>query len=338
MERRSWLIMIVFYCKVQPYNYLEETNMCDCNNQDQMDQTAGFEKFLNELYQAKLLIPSGVKGVYGRGYWFEKIVQQFEKYVSKEAKDLNAEVMYFPPVINRAYYSKMDHIHNFPDLLGSVHSFTGNENQHKEMITKFEANEDWTNSLTPTDVMMVPAVCYPLYPASSGTLKAGGRLVDLNGYVFRHEPSIDPARMQLFRMREFVRIGTPDEASAHRDYWLKKGEEILKSLGLDIEVVVANDPFFGRGGRLRKATQREQVLKHEFVVPICNTMGPTAIGSVNYHLDSFGSKFDIRTSNGEIAHSACLGFGLERVTLALLKKHGLNVEQWPTDIKKILDL
>ena len=38
--------------------------------------------------------------------------------------------------------------------------------------------------------------------------------MDVFSYCFRHEPSVDPARMQMFRMREFVRIGEP--ADGHR--------------------------------------------------------------------------------------------------------------------------
>lgn len=303
-----------------------------------MDQSEVYKKFLNQLFEAKLLIPFGVNGVYGRGGEFEKIVMHFERYVSKEAAHFKAEVMHLPPLMSRFQYKKMEHIYNFPDLLGSIHSFVGSELQHKELLRKFETpEEDWSRDLSATDVMMAPAVCYPLYPTATGTLPAEGRTVDLNGFVFRHEPSIDPARMQIFRMREFVRIGTPAQAEGHREYWLKKGEEILKSLGLEVQVVVANDPFFGRGGKLRKASQREQVLKHEFVVPICGLTESTAVGSVNYHLDSFGSKFNIFTQDGQTAHSACLGFGLERVTLALLKKHGLKLSDWPEEVKALLE-
>src|SRR5206468_5935863 len=98
-------------------------------------------------------------------------------------------------------------------------------------------------------------------------------------------------RMQIFRMHEFVRLGTPSEALAHRNYWLEKGAEIFQSVGLAVKPVVANDPFFGRGGKVQKAIQREQTLKYEFVIPICSEDKPTAIGSCNYHLDHFGMAF-----------------------------------------------
>ena len=65
-----------------------------------------------------------------------------------------------------------------------------------------------------TDLVLTPAACYPVYPAlaARGPLPAGGLTVDAGGsYVFRHEPSGDPARLQMFHQREIVRIGEPDD-------------------------------------------------------------------------------------------------------------------------------
>jgi seryl-tRNA synthetase len=300
-------------------------------------QTA-YENYLNELFGAGLLIPSGVRGVYARSGTFENVIDQFENLVGRETRALNAEVLHFPPVFNRAHYCGTDHIYNFPDLMGSVHSFTGREAEHTELLHKFEHNEDWSHDLNATEVMLAPAACYPLYPSATGTLPEGGRLVDLKSFVFRHEPSDDPARMQSFRMHEFVRLGTPEQALAHRDFWLEKAQAILKSIGLPVEPIVANDPFFGRGGRVMKATQREQNLKYELIVPICSEEKPTAITSCNYHLDHFGAVFKINTADGEVAHSACMGFGLERIALALFKHHGIDTAAWPASVRKQLQL
>jgi seryl-tRNA synthetase len=105
-----------------------------------------------------------------------------------------------------------------------------------------------------------------------------------------------------------------------------------------VSPVIANDPFFGRGGKVQKVRQREQDLKYEFVIPICSDEKPTAIGSCNYHLDHFGAAFDIKSHGGEVAHSACVGFGLERVALALFKTHGLKLGGWPEDVRDVLGI
>ncbi|MGZ5103589.1 MAG: amino acid--[acyl-carrier-protein] ligase [Usitatibacter sp.] len=303
-----------------------------------LETADAYRLYQGELVAAGLLVPMGVRGVYGRGAAFERAIERFDALVTREGAKLAPEVMCFPPVFSRANYEKIDHIHNFPDLMGSLHTFTGGEKEHREMLGRFERKEDWSRDLSASRVMMTPAICYPLYPTATGTLPAGGRRVDLQGYAFRHEPSDDPARMQIFRMHEFVRLGTPDEALEHRQFWLAKGREIFDSVGLEVETVVANDPFFGRGGKVQKAIQREQNLKYEFVIPICSAEKPTAIASCNYHLDHFGVAFDIRTADGAVAHSACVGFGLERVALALFKTHGLEIGSWPREVRDVLDL
>jgi seryl-tRNA synthetase len=304
-----------------------------------MSLNEAYQHCQDELVTAGLLIRSGVPGLYGFSGVFEDVIERFELAVTKRAKPLKAEVMRFPAIINRKHYLQTTHIENFPDLMGSVQSFMGNEHDHAKLLDKRARGEDWTKDLLPTDVMLTPAACYPLYPTATGTtLSAEGRLVDLRSFVFRHEPSPDPARMQIFRQREFVRMGTAEQALEHRAYWLKTGTEILNSVGLQVESVVANDPFFGRGGRMMAAAQKEQDLKFELVHPVATTEKLTAITSCNYHLDHFGHSFDIKTADNEYAHTACIGFGLERIALALFMTHGFDPDHWPSDVKSVLAL
>ncbi len=297
-----------------------------------------YAKFQKELTDAGLLISLGAPGLYARSGVFEGVIEHFEALVTRMARHLAPEVMRFPPVISRHTYMRTDHIETFPDLMGSVHSFLGDGRDHAAMLEKNRCGEDWTKDLQPTAVMLSPAACYPLYPTATGTLPAGGRTVDLRSYVFRHEPSQDPARMQVFRQREFVRLGTPQQALEHRDYWVTRGTEILNAVGLDVQCVVANDPFFGRGGKIMAATQKEQALKYELVIPVASAEKPTAITSCNLHLDHFGRAFDIKSADGQVAHTACVGFGLERIALALFKTHGFETRAWPADVTTVLEM
>ncbi len=307
-----------------------------CLSQDQV--TAAYRSYRDEVVAAGLLIPLGVPGVYGRSGVFEGVVEHFERYVTRMGAPFAPEVMRFPPLLSRQHYLGTDHIQNFPNLMGSVHSFAGDDRGHQALLQKQEKGEDWTDDLTATDVMLTPAACYPLYPTARGTLPEGGRTVDLRSFVFRREPSVDPARMQIFRQREFVRLGTPEQARGHRDSWLERGEEMLRAAGLDVTRVVANDPFFGRGGRMMAAAQKEQDLKYELVVPVASAERPTAVASCNYHLDHFGHGFGIQTADGRPAHTACIGFGLERIALALFRAHGFDPARWPASVKRTLEL
>ena len=44
----------------------------------------------------------------------------------------------------------------------------------------------------------------------------------------------------------------------------------------------------------------------------------------------------MRTPDGEVAHSACFGYGLERITLALFATHGMDVAGWPGEVRSAL--
>jgi seryl-tRNA synthetase len=192
--------------------------------------------------------------------------------------------------------------------------------------------------LSMTEMVLVPAACYPAYPAMAlrGPLPREGATLDLGGcYVFRNEPSGDPARLQVFHQREMVRIGETEDVLAWRETWMNRAKEVFEQIGLSATLALASDPFFGRGGKLLAKNQREQSLKFEVLVPIAST-DPTAVSSFNFHREHFGSAFGIQLYDGKVANSACLGFGLERITLALFKAHGMDVGDWPREVRNRL--
>jgi seryl-tRNA synthetase len=235
-----------------------------------------------------------------------------------------------------ATFEKNGYLESFPDQMGSVHAFRGDEAAHGELLRRTESHEDRGPLLVTTDLVLCPAACHALYPTQSGTLPEGGRRFEIVGDCFRHEPSTDPFRMQSFRMHEFVYLGTPDGARAHRDDWIDRGLDVLNGLGLDATPVVANDPFFGRPGRMLAANQRSEELKFELVVPVFASGRPTAIASSNRHLDHFSRPFGIDTADGDVAHSACFGFGIDRIALALLEHHGTAADAWPGAVRSAL--
>ena len=160
----------------------------------------------------------------------------------------------------------------------------------------------------------------------------------MHSWCFRHEPSLDPARMQTFRVREFVRMGRDDQVLAFRESWFDRAQQFIEKLALPCAIDTANDPFFGRSGRLMAESQREQGLKYELLVPVSSEAKPTACVSFNYHLDHFGEAWQIELSDGTRAFSGCVGFGLERLALALFRHHGMDADAWPAHVRQILRL
>lgn len=294
--------------------------------------------FLDRLFESGLLIETGVDGLYGRGGRFEDVIAAFERLIDRYGAGDGAEAIRFPPGMNRAYFEKSGYMKSFPQLAGTVHSFCGNELDHIGLLKCMDADEDWTAEQKATDIVLTPAACYPLYPtiAKRGDLPEKGGLYDLQSYCFRHEPSNDPARQQLFRMREYVCMGSQEQVTDFRQTWMDRGQKIMAEVGLPVEIDVANDPFFGRAGKMLANNQRDQNLKFELLIPITSVAKPTACMSFNYHQDAFGTKWGLNLADGSVAHTACVGFGLERIALALFHHHGLDVDQWPASVRKAL--
>ncbi|MEO7433112.1 MAG: amino acid--[acyl-carrier-protein] ligase [Dokdonella sp.] len=288
--------------------------------------------FHDGLVAHGLIVPAGVQGIFGRGPVFEDILERFDRMVLDIGKSDGAQAMLFPPTIDRSIIEKTNYMESFPHLVGAVYSFFGKETESRKMAEQVKAGESWGDHLSMTHVCLNPAACYPVYPTFTGTVPAEGRLVTLVGWVFRHEPSIEPTRMQAFRIREYVRCGTPEQVVQWRDMWLQRGVQLLESLGLPARTDVASDPFFGKGGKMLATNQVDQQLKFEVLVPVISQEKPTAVCSFNFHQDKFGQAFDIRTPDGAVANTACLGFGLERVVMALLQTHGFDPGTWPESV------
>jgi seryl-tRNA synthetase len=292
--------------------------------------------FYTELVEHGLIIPAGIQGGFGRGAVFEEVLDRFNTLVSHVARDDGAEVRAFPPIVARKVIEKHGYLESFPHLCGSVFSFTGSEAEAREMSRRASAGESWDEFQTMTAVALAPAICYPLYQTLAGSLPPGGRTFSLLGWAFRHEPSDEPTRMQSFRMREFVYADTGDKVVAWRNMWLDRGLALLQSLGLDARSDVAADPFFGRAGKMLAANQRNSQLKFEILVPVISESDPTAVCSFNFHQDHFAAKWNIALGEGGVANTACLGFGLERVTMALFRTHGFKPAMWPASVRKLL--
>lgn len=303
------------------------------------------DEFRRRLIDAGLLIPAGIPGLYARGAGFERVLDAVDGLIIREgagAGELTPggsgyQLYRFPPVFPRDLYEKTDYIESFPDLTGVVNTFTGTSADHRALLADRAAERPWDHHLSPGDTVMVSSACHPLYGTLPNPLPEGGIAAEVNGYCFRHEPSPDPMRMQSFRMHEYVRVGTPAAAAEFRTAWVDRAVRLLADLGLEVEAVAANDPFFGRAGRLLANEQLANDLKTEIVVHVYGEDHPAdAIASCNLAEDHFGRNFGLTLADGSVAHSSCVGFGLERITLALLGAHGLDPQQWPAEVRESL--
>jgi seryl-tRNA synthetase len=293
---------------------------------------------LEHLHDA-LFRPMGVDGVYARTALYTHTTERLEAYISK-LREPEAEIMRFPPVMSRAQLEKSGYLKSFPNLLGCVCALHGTEASIRAAADRHETGGDWTEALSSSDLVLSPAACYPVYPiaAARGTLPPGGWQFDIEADVFRHEPSKSLDRLQSFRMREFVRIGSPQEIVDYRERWLARAPQIAADLSLPYTIDVANDAFFGRVGQLMAVSQRQQALKFEMLIPYHAKAVPTACMSFNYHREHFGNVWNMRDERGEPAHTSCVAFGIDRLVVAMFANHGVNLDAWPAATREALGL
>ena len=286
-----------------------------------------------------ILQPTAANGVQGRTGIFEEVIAGLGSLITRH-RPAGAEVLRFPPVMSRALLEKSGYLKSFPHLLGCVSSMTGTEAKIRALVEGRSAGQQWVDGLAATDLVLTPAACYQVYPivAARGDVPTTGVIVDVESYCFRREATAELGRMQAFRMREYVCIGAPETALAFRESWKAKAEQLGNQLGLPFDLLPASDPFFGRGGKLMAVSQVEQALKFEFLVPVNSEEAPTACMSFNYHQDHFGTTWGLRTEDGEVAHTACAAFGLDRLTIALFATHGLDLNAWPATVREALGI
>jgi seryl-tRNA synthetase len=290
-----------------------------------------------ESVAAALFRPMGVDGVYARTPLYEEVVHRLSSLISRH-RDPGTEVLRFPPVMSRYDLEKSGYLKSFPNLLTYVCALHGTEAEIRGAADRVEKTGDWTALLAQTDLVLSPAACYPVYPlaVSRGPVPSDGLRFDVACDCFRREPSKHLDRLQSFRMREYVAIGSPHAVTSFRQRWIERAQQLADDLKLAHQIAPASDPFFGRTGQVMAIAQLQQSLKFELLVPVRSAEQPTACMSFNYHLDHFGSIWNLRDEAGKIAHTGCVAFGMDRLALALFSQHGLDVQKWPATVRSAL--
>jgi seryl-tRNA synthetase len=290
-----------------------------------------------EAITETLLLPSDIDGIYARTGVFEDVVVGLSALISRH-REPGTDVLRFPPVMSRRHLEKSGYLKSFPHFLGCVCCLTGEEAKIRGTVERLEGGEDWTTDLSAADLVLTPAACYPVYPiaASRGAVPAAGLKFDVAADCFRREPSKDLDRLQSFRMREYVCLGTPEQIDAFRRRWLAWAPDFAAELGLPCTIEQASDAFFGRGGKLMAMSQIEQALKFELLIPVRSVEEPTACMSFNYHQDHFGKVWNLRNTSGAVVHTGCVAFGIDRLALALFATHGPHFSDWPAAVRQAL--
>ena len=159
----------------------------------------------------------------------------------------------------------------------------------------------------------------------------GVRTLTMQNHVFRYEgTNFRPIRRGWdFNVRDIVFFGSYEDLSRLRAEVMERAIGLCRELDLEVTIELANDPFFLETSRDKAIYQRMGEVKYELLFPLPHRGESIAASSFNLHRDFYTSVYDTRRPNGELAESACMGFGLERWVYGFLTQKGLHPRAWP---------
>ncbi|RKE22674.1 hypothetical protein [Streptomyces sp. TLI_171] len=266
---------------------------------------------------------------------YEKLLGALRDSIGRLAAEESFERLVVPPVISRATIERAGYAASFPNLLGTVHSYTGSAADWRRLSPLIAEDGPWHVQQEISDLVLLPAACYPVYATLAGRDLEQPVRFSVEAQCFRQEATAEAGRLRTFRMAELVTAGTAEHCQNWREHWLQRVADWMETLGLKPSIELADDPFFGGGRRIYQAAQRAQELKFELRVPVAEGL-PQAIASANIHKDHFGEAFEF-TAGGERGNTACTAFGLDRIALALLHTHGSRPVDWPEPVRTALN-
>ncbi|MET8726872.1 hypothetical protein ABZV81_06725 [Streptomyces parvus] len=247
----------------------------------------------------------------------------------------------YPTLLPVSALHRSGYLFSFPQHLMFAARLEGDVDTYREFAEEAVARKDIGDRVLdrcgPVDRVLPPTMCYHTFDQFAGaTLPDENTVVTAKGGSFRHESRYHQTMERLadFTIRETVFLGTAEFVREARDRFRRRATEMVEQLDLAGRCEVASDPFFaGAETAMQVSSQRLLELKHELHLDV----GPgesISVGSFNLHEKHFGEAFGIKGPDGGTVYSACVGFGLERLTYALLCQYGWDVDDWPALLKE----
>jgi seryl-tRNA synthetase len=237
------------------------------------------------------------------------------------ALGLGARSMRFPPLLKVADVDSLDYFKNFPQLPLAVSSTEAHTLDQRRGV---DPTERWDridrDCLADAAHILPPAACYAVYIHHRDSAVGAFKCVTTIAGCYRNETHYDGLRrLKSFTMREIVFLGDMRSVTEALDRARESVQDMAARLGIETRLENATDPFFDPNST-RAVTQKLFPTKRELVYD-----DGLAIGSANFHRNFFGERFGIQGADGQVAHTACIGMGLERWLHAILKSHGDDI-------------
>lgn len=254
--------------------------------------------------------------------------------IRRFGQPFNAREESYPNAIPLESLGKAHHFSSFPEHL----HFLTHLRQDLGVLDTFASRaRDEGSTVRPESsevsaiqLVQNPSTCYHCYAARAKTDIGADTAVTALTKCHRFEAAnhADFGRLLEFSLREVIFLGGPDYVRNAREETLERMEQLAKDWQLYGELISSNDPFFTSDYHTKAEHQRRLAMKFEYRAAIPGAAKGLAVMSSNLHGPTFSKAFDIKQQRRPI-NTGCLGFGLERLALAILAQHGRDPNAWP---------
>lgn len=278
-------------------------------------------------------------GRYGYGPLIVDLMARLERVCEQYGRQIGARPQQFPSLIGADTLTTCSYVKSFPHSLNLVmHLRTELEDIKRfASTTTFDGTHLQVDKacLEQPETLLSPSVCFHCYQWLADSQCRDGHAFLAKGKCFRYESGNMSGLERLwdFTMHETIFVGTKEYVLAHRAACLDFAKGVAEALDLDYRIETATDPFFIEDFATQAAFQSAFDLKYEFVATLPYRDTSLAVGSINYHQNFFGRAFRITDADGAPVHTVCLGFGLDRLALAVLEQHGCDTFAWPAALQ-----
>ncbi len=186
------------------------------------------------------------------------------------------------------------------------------------------------DEVSPLQLVQNPSTCYHCYAARRDSSIEDDTAITATTRCHRFEAANHQqfGRLLEFTLREIIFLGSPGYARATREQCLQLIRQLAGDWRLYGELAPANDPFFSADFAAKANQQRRLAMKFEYRMTIPGEDKKLAVMSSNLHGPTFSKAFNIK-QGGRVINSGCLGFGMERLALAIIAQHGSDPVLWP---------
>jgi len=254
----------------------------------------------------------------------------FERKFRDLAADYDAEENHYPVMVPSEVLAEVGYFGHFPQHITFCSHLRGDLPVLEEVASSSGLPE-LEGRLGPPRHVLTPAVCLPCYRQQRDVVLDPGavRTLTMQNHVFRYEgTNFRPLRRGWdFTVRDIVFFGSGEDLTRLRSEVMDRAMSLCQELDLEVTIELANDPFFLDASRDKAIYQRMGEVKYELLFPLPDG-GALAASSFNLHRDFYTSVYGTRRAGGELAESACMGFGLERWVYGFLTQKGLDPVRW----------